>query len=228
MIFITGTSKGIGRSLAEHYTKNGTIVYGCSRSQSDYIHSNYKHFVADVSDEGAIKKIFFEIYKSNDNLEMLINNAGVASMNHSILTPLKTVNRIFRINVGGTFLCSVEAAKIMKKFKFGRIVNISSIAVPLKLEGEAAYAASKAAVETLTEIFAKEFSSFGVTVNAIGPVPIKTDLIGSVSQEKIQQILQKQAISRYGDIKDIINIIDFLRKPESEIITGQIIYLGGV
>ena len=116
----------------------------------------------------------------------------------------------------------------MRQKRFGRIVNFSTVAVPLKLDGEAVYAASKAAIVSLTQILAKEYAEFGVTVNAVGPVPIKTDLIRGVPEEKIEKLLSRQAIQRYGTYEDVENVIDFFLRPESDFITGQVIYLGGV
>jgi len=149
-------------------------------------------------------------------------------MNHALLTTMDTVHKIYGTNVFGTFLFCREAAKIMQRNQYGRIVNFSTVAVPLKLEGEAIYASSKAAVVSLTQILARELADIGITVNAIGPTPVKTDLIRSVPVEKIERLIKKQAIHRYGEYGDIINVIDFFIKPESNFITGQVIYLGGV
>ena len=114
----------------------------------------------------------------------------------------------------------------MRKSDNPRIINFSSVAVPLSLEGEAAYASSKAAVECLTKILSKELAP--ITVNAIAPCPVKTDLIANVPEDKLQKLIDKQAIRRYGTMEDISNVIDFFIKPESDFITGQIIYLGGI
>ena len=118
--------------------------------------------------------------------------------------------------------------KLMQRNKYGRIVNFSTVAVPLKLEGEAIYASSKAAVISLTQILARELADIGITVNAIGPTPVKTDLIRSVPKEKLEGLIDRQAIHRYGEYSDITNVIDFFINPESDFITGQIITLGGV
>ena len=96
------------------------------------------------------------------------------------------------------------------------------------MEGESVYAASKAAVETLTEILAKEFSTYNITVNAIGPTPIYTDLIKNVPKEKIDALLNMQTIKRYGKFEDISNVTDFFLSDKSNFITGQVIFLGGV
>jgi 3-oxoacyl-[acyl-carrier protein] reductase len=228
VILITGARKGIGRFLAEHYAARGWTVIGCSRAASDLSLPNYRHFCLDVSDESAVKAMFTEIRKTHGRLDVLINNAGIASMNHALLTPMKSVHEVLNTNVAGTFLFCREAAKLMQKQQNGRIVNFTTVAAPLKLEGEAIYAASKAAVLTLTQVLAREFAPFGVTVNAVGPTPVKTDLIRSVPAEKLEALLQRQAIRRFGEFRDVANVIDFFIQPESDFVTGQVIYLGGV
>ena len=102
------------------------------------------------------------------------------------------------------------------------------MATPLRLEGELIYAASKAAVESLTEILARELGPTGVTVNAVGPTPVPTDLIKSVPPAKMEALLARQAIRRFGSLKDVINVVDFFLAPGSAFVTGQVVYLGGV
>jgi len=228
VMLITGTRKGIGRYLAEYYVLKGFCVIGCSRSDVDYELENYHHFCLDVANEGKVKQMFTEIRKQYGKLDVLINNAGIASMNHILLTPVKTVNKILQTNVVGTFLFCREAAKLMQKRKFGRIVNFATVATPLKLEGETIYAASKAAVVSFTEVLARELSDMGITVNTIGPTPIKTDLTRSVPQEKMVDLLNRQAIRRFGEFRDISNVVDFFIRYESDFVTGQTVYLGGV
>jgi 3-oxoacyl-[acyl-carrier protein] reductase len=105
---------------------------------------------------------------------------------------------------------------------------MSTVAVPLQLEGESIYAASKSAVETLTRIIAKEYGSFGITCNAIGPSPIDTALIRGVAKDKIAKLIKRQSVQRMATEDDVINLADFFLRPESGMISGQVIYIGGV
>jgi 3-oxoacyl-[acyl-carrier protein] reductase len=225
---ITGTSRGIGAHLVRHYVGLGHRVVGCSRRDVDWGLDGYTHFALDVSDEGEVKRLFADTRQRLGRVDHLINNAGIASMNHSLVTPVSTVHDILNTNLVGAFLFCREAAKQMKKRGYGRIVNFSTVAVPLKLAGEAVYAASKAAVESLTEVLARELAEFGITINAIGPVPTETDLIRSVPTDKIEHLVSLQAIPRLGSFEDIANVVDFFLKPESSMVTGQTVYLGGV
>jgi len=104
IILITGTRKGIGRYLVEHYTSLGHQVIGCSRNETEYSIDNYQHFCLDVCDEKDVKRMFSQIRKSYGRLDILINNAGIASMNHALLTTMDTVYKIYGTNVFGTFL----------------------------------------------------------------------------------------------------------------------------
>ena len=116
----------------------------------------------------------------------------------------------------------------MLKQKRGRIINFSTVAVPLNLEGELVYASSKSAIEKMTKILAKELSTYNITVNAVGPTPIKTDLTRTVPKQKLDELINMQAIKRFGEMDDVVNVIDFFIDERSDFITGQIVYLGGL
>jgi len=227
-MIITGSRKGIGRHLAEYYLNKNYSVIGCSRSESDLIHENYHHYCLDIGNEDSVKKMIFSVAKKNGRIDCLINNAGIASMNHAFLMPLKMVEDLFRTNVLGTFLFCREAGKIMAKNKWGRIVNFSTIAVPLRLEGECIYAASKASVESMTRILAKDYASFNITVNTVGPCAVQTDLIRNIPEKIVNELIDRQGIKKFATFNDITNVIDFLIDENSRMVTGQVIYLGGV
>jgi 3-oxoacyl-[acyl-carrier protein] reductase len=225
---VTGTRKGIGKSIAIHLLDNGWNIAGCSRGEATIEHENYSHFMLDVRDELSVVKMVRETARKHDRIDALINNAGTASLNHCLLTPGSTLEKLFSTNVFGAFYFLRECGKKMRKSGTGRIINFSTVAVPLDLEGEAAYSASKAAVESLTKTASKELASLGITVNAIGPTPIETDLIRTVPKQKIEELVARQPIKRLGTMDDVLNVIDFFLSPNSEFITGQVIYLGGI
>lgn len=228
IIIITGTRKGIGRYLAEQYLQEGDVVYGCSRRESDLEHPNYHHTRLDVSQEKDVVAFVRNIYRTHKRIDVLINNAGCASMNHFLLTPYATAQKVFNTNFFGTFLMCREVGRYMVKNKWGRIVNYSTVAVALNLQGELVYSASKVAIEQLTRVLAKEIGESGVTVNAVAPTPIETDLIKNIPIDKLDDLLDRQCIKRFGTFQDVKNVIDFYIRAESDFITAQTIYLGGV
>lgn len=219
-ILITGTSKGIGKFLSEYYVTKGYTVLGVSRNDVSHGY-NYYHFTADVSKEDEMKSVFSHA----GDIDVLINNAGIASMNHSMLMPINMVKNILDVNVLGTFICSRLGAKLMKN-KGGRIINFASFAVPFKLEGEAIYAASKAAVISLTEVLSKEYANWGITVNAVAPPATETDLIKNVPKEIMDRLIQRQTIHRHGKMEEIAKVCDFFI--DNPMITGETIYMGGI
>ncbi|MFN2398612.1 MAG: SDR family NAD(P)-dependent oxidoreductase [Gemmatimonadaceae bacterium] len=225
---VTGARKGIGRHLAEHLLASGYRVVGCGRTAECWQAERFDYVQADVADEAQVLPLFRHISQTYGRLDVVINNAGLAFMNHSLLTPVSTVEKTFRTNVTGTFLVSREAAKIMRKRKLGRIVNVSSAVVPLRLAGESAYLASKSAVETLSQVMARELAELGITVNVVAPGPTATDMIRGVPAEKIAQLTEQFFIKRLTTVEDIANAVSFFLRPESSAVTGQVIYLNGV
>ena len=236
VFIISGSSRGIGKALSQHYLGCGDIVVGCARSTSDIAHKNYRHFILDINDEKAVVAMVRAAKKEFGKIDICLNNAGMASMNHILTTSYESAKRLVDVNFLGTFLLSREVAKAMisnkisnkNSAKSGVIINFSSVATPLYLEGEAIYAASKAACENLTKTMAKELASYSIRVNAIALTPVQTDLIKAVPKDKIKALLEQQAIKRFGEFGDIINVIDFFISQKSDFITGQIITLGGV
>ncbi|GAB5415435.1 MAG: SDR family oxidoreductase [Congregibacter sp.] len=226
-ILITGTSRGLGHAMAEHFLARGHNVIGCARSDSEIQHERYTHVSIDVRDENQVANLFNTLRKERTAVSAIINNAGVASMNAFALSPIASYDRIFDINVRGTILFCQKALPILRHAEHPRIVNFTTIAVPERLPGEALYAASKSAVETLTRVIAREYGPYGITCNAIGPSPIATALIAGVPEEKIEKLVRRQAVPEMAKPDDVINAVNFYLRPESHMLTGQVLYLGG-
>lgn len=227
-ILVTGASRGIGRAIVEHLLAKGDLVIGCSRADSDLVHERYAHLVADVASEDDVEGLFRHLANELGSLDALINNAGAGRMLPAALMPMATARKIIDANFVGTFLMTHGAIRLLRKSSHPRIVNMTTVAVPLRLEGEAVYAAAKSAVETFTRILAKEVGPWGITCNAIGPSPIRTRLIEGVPEETLDALVARQAIPRWAEPQDVTHLLDFFLNPASQMVTGQVVYLGGV
>jgi 3-oxoacyl-[acyl-carrier protein] reductase len=198
-----------------------------SRREGAIEHERYVHLEADVTDEQASMGVVRAAYNVAARLDVLVNNAGAASMSPVLLTPGSVVDRLIRVNYESTFWMSREAARFMHRRSYGRIVNMSSVAVPMALEGEAAYAAAKSAVETFSRIFAREIAGYGITCNVVAPAPVPTDLTRGVDPAAMEALTRRLALGRTCTPDEVAHAVELLAHPEAGAITGQIIYLGG-
>jgi 3-oxoacyl-[acyl-carrier protein] reductase len=228
-VLVTGATRGIGAAMVERFLAAGDRVFGCGRgAQPDTrAHERYTHYVVDVADADGVHRMFADIRVRASGLDALINNAGIARMNLLALTPPEDARRIVETNVLGVFHCTHQAIRLLRHSPAGRIVNFTTIAVPLRLPGEALYAASKAAVESLTQVTAREVGRLGITCNAVGPSPIRTDLTAGVAPDALEALIAQQAIGEWATVDDVFNVVEFFLRPESRMITGQVVYLGG-
>ena len=224
---ITGTSRGLGQAIAEFLLNQDYRVVGCARSAASIDHDHYQHHEVDITDDDAVTGLLRSLRRSHHQIDALINNAGVASMNAFALSPIASYEKIFDTNVRGTLLFCKHALPMLRRSDNPRIVNFSTIAVPARLAGESLYAASKSAVETITRIIAKEYGGYGITCNAVGPSPVRTALIEGVPTEKITRLIADQAIAQMATEEDVINAVEFFLRPQSRLVTGQVLYLGG-
>ncbi|MGA4845929.1 SDR family NAD(P)-dependent oxidoreductase [Streptomyces sp. G5(2025)] len=229
-ILITGTRTGIGKALAQHFLARGHSVVGCSRRPATIDHPQYTHHEVDLTDAKAIKSMCRAIRATHGSLDAVINNAGVATMNHFMMTPDDTARRIFDVNFFAVLNCCRETAKLLQKSKSSSpaILNVSTIAVPWALEGQLVYSASKAAVEQLTRVMSKELADFNIRVNGIGLPPVHTVLTRTVPTEKIDALLKRQTFTRMCTVDDIVGPVEFLVSQESGFVTGETLFLGGV
>ena len=228
VFLVTGTSRGIGKFIAEYYCQLNCIVVGCSRTPATFVHKNYHHLVLDVAIEADILEAFKYIRKNFKKLDVLINNAAInPAIVSGALLPYSTMEKIFKVNVYAPMLFCREAIKLMVRNKSGRIINMGSMASKHEVAGEALYTSTKTALNAYTRVLAKEVAKLGITVNVVSPAAIKTELSAKINQKALIEVLSRNAITEYGEFVDVTNTLDFLLKKESNSITGQIIYLGG-
>ncbi len=229
-VLITGSSRGVGRSLCERFTARGDLVFGCSRSDNGALaHEHYRHFVLDVSDETAVRAMFAAIIAANPRLDLVINNAGVSAAQFALLTSAADFTAVVQANLVGAFVVMREAIRAMKRTRFGRIVNFSSINVPLASAGAASYNASKAGLAALGATLSRECAADDITVNCIGLSLVRgsgmVERLTSSALAAKQQALIKPSLL---DIEEVIHAIDFFAAPAARNITGQTVYFGGI
>ncbi len=227
VMVITGTSKGIGRDMAKHFAANGYRVVGCSRGASTLEVEGYDHYKVDVGDEKQVRQWVRNIKKYYKRADVLVCNAGVVrSALMMTVTPDEVLQTFLRTHVAGTYYVCREISKMMISRKQGRIITISSIGVPLHLEGTSAYSATKSAITEMTKILAKELAAAGITCNVLAPALYVTESAKALGKEWFDRLLDKQTIKRTVTIEEICNVISFYASKESGCITGQVINMG--
>ena len=227
VMIITGTSRGIGLEVAKHFLNRGYIVEGCSRHKPGICEADYNHAEIDVANEDMVHSWVRDIKKRHKRIDVVINNAGFAPAAVPVLmTKGNLLEDALKTNVMGSYFVSREAALVMVPKRFGRIINVSSMAVGLHEEGTAAYSASKSAIVEFTRIMAKELAPLGITCNVIAPSMYKTEAVEALGKEVIARALSKLTIKRTITIDEICHILEFLVSPLSGIITGQVIHMG--
>lgn len=225
MILITGASKGIGKALAQRFIESGHEVVGISRTGSN---ESFPIFHADVTNKKELKSISRELKLEKKEISTIINAAGVASMNLALLASEKSIEEVITTNLIGTIYSCQVFSPFLVKNHFGNIINFSTIATAINLEGESIYAASKAGIENFTKTLAKELSGFNIRANCIAPGPIQTDLLRGVSEKQIQEIYRRQIIKEQFTTNDICDVAEILISPKSRTLTGHVFNIGGV
>lgn len=229
IVLVTGSRRGVGRLLTEHFLLQGAQVIGLNRhADEDWQQSGYTPMVVDIADTQSVANGFAQIRKQFGSVDIVINNAAVLTSQYAMIMPADAARSMLETNILGTFLVSREAAKLMRKGKWGRIINIGSMATCLEPMGDSVYAASKAAISTLANVMAKEFAALNITCNTLGITAIATDMLGQLPKDKIDAVVASLPLSRYATPDDIFNVIDFFASDRSGYITAQTVFLGGV
>lgn len=229
IVLITGARRGVGRLISEHFLKQGALVIGFSRHEEpDNTNPHYHHLSVDVGDAESVMRGFEVVRKEFSRLDIVVNNAAVLTSQYSMIMAAAAAAAMVQTNLLGTFLVSREAAKLMKRTKWGRIINVGSVAASLDPIGDSVYAATKSGVMTLANVMAKEFAAFNVTCNTLGITAIETDMLSQLPREKVEAVIAGLPLPRFATADDILNVIDFFAAERSAYITAQTVFLGGV
>jgi len=234
---VTGASRGIGRAVALRLAQAGYQVFVTYVSKPELAEAVLEviasrggmaaAFRLDVGDEKAVAGFFQEQVKDKVRLEVLVNNAGMTKDNLIIRMKPADWDSVLRVNLTGSFVCLQEAAKVMVRQRYGRIINISSVVGQMGNAGQANYAASKAGLIGLTKSAAQELASRGITVNAVAPGFIETDMTSGLSEEVQNVYMERIPMRRFGQAEEIADTVAFLASEGAGYITGQVIGVTG-
>ncbi len=233
---VTGSTRGIGKGIAAAFAKQGATVIVTGRSEESAqktvseIQQNggtADYFVGDVTNGEIAQEITAKVLDKYNRIDILINNAGITKDNLLLRMSEDDFDDVIRINLKGVFNFTKVVAKVMLKAKQGSIINISSVIGITGNVGQANYAASKAGVIGFTKSVAKELASRGITVNAIAPGYIQTDMTAEMTDKAQSEILDKIPMNRLGAVDDIAKACLFLASEEANYITGQTLVIDG-
>lgn len=234
---VTGGSRGIGRAIARTLAREGFQVYLTYVSRPEEAEKTVEEirsqggqaraFGLDVSDGAAVADFFGAEIKDQVNLAVLVNNAGITRDVLLLRMKDEDFDRVLTVNLRGAFLCSREAAKIMSRARYGRIVNISSVVGQMGNAGQANYASAKAALLGLTKSCAKELAARQITVNAVTPGFIETDMTATLSADVRASYTDSIPLRRMGSAEDVAEAVAFLASDKAAYITGQVLGVNG-
>ena len=234
---VTGAGRGIGHAIAIRLASEGARIASVSRTEAnakktaDEINAARadaaKAYAIDVADHAAAQKIGAQILEDFGRVDILVNNAGVTRDGLSMRMPVEDWDTVLNTNLKGAFNFVQALMRPMIKQRSGRIINISSVSGLIGNAGQANYSASKAGLIGLTKSLARELASRGITVNAIAPGLIETDMTGVLSDEVRQAILEKIPLGKLGQPDDIAAAVAYLASAEAKYITGQVLAVDG-
>ena len=229
---VTGASGGIGQAIAKALAKQGMRVIvsyntGCAEAFKLAEDIGAEALMADISDEESVNKMAAEIEKKYGGVDVLVNNAGISMQKMLCDTTSADWDRIFSVNIRGTFLVTRALMGNMVRNHYGRIVNVSSVWGQEGASCEVAYSASKAAVEGFTKALAKELSLSGICVNCVAPGVIDTKMNAFLSEEEMSELESVIPMGRLGTPDEIAKVVAFLCSEQAGYITGQIIGVNG-
>ena len=235
VVLVTGASRGIGRKIAERFAKEGADIVLADISpkveqtalEISKLGVTAIGVAGSVADEKDVKKIFEEIQKKFKRLDICINNAGISINSLTMRTSFSDFNKVIDVNLKSVFLVSKEAMLMMMKQKYGKIVNIASIVGIRGNAGQPGYSASKAGIIGLTKTMAAEVAKRNITINAVAPGFIQTEMTGELDEKVKEKYMAAIPMQKYGEVDDVAEAVLFLGSDKSKYITGQVLVVDG-
>ncbi|HHD6995438.1 TPA: 3-oxoacyl-[acyl-carrier-protein] reductase [Staphylococcus aureus] len=234
---VTGASRGIGRSIALQLAEEGynvAVNYAGSKEKAEAVVEEIKAkgvdsfaIQANVADADEVKAMIKEVVSQFGSLDVLVNNAGITRDNLLMRMKEQEWDDVIDTNLKGVFNCIQKATPQMLRQRSGAIINLSSVVGAVGNPGQANYVATKAGVIGLTKSAARELASRGITVNAVAPGFIVSDMTDALSDELKEQMLTQIPLARFGQDTDIVNTVAFLASDKAKYITGQTIHVNG-
>jgi len=234
---VTGASRGIGREIALTLAEAGANVvvnYMGSKEKAEEVAEQIKKLgkdalvvQADVSDGKQVETLIKTTVSHFGKLDILVNNAGITRDNIIMRMKEEDWDQVMDTNLKSVFLLSKAVSRQMMKQRSGKIINISSVVGVLGNPGQANYVAAKSGVIGLTKTLARELASRGITVNAVAPGYIETDMTAGLSEEVAKQLMEQIPLSRLGTPKDVANVVKFLVSEDASYMTGQVLHVDG-
>jgi 3-oxoacyl-[acyl-carrier protein] reductase len=232
-VLVTGASRGIGQAIASEMVGAGYRVLGTATSEagrqqiSDQLGDNGRGYTLRLSDDQSVSQCLSALKADNETPLVLINNAGITKDNLMMRMKLEEWHDVLATNLTGVFQLSQGLLRGMMKAKFGRIINISSVVGSMGNPGQSNYAASKAGVEGLTRSLAAEVASRNITVNAVAPGFIATDMTDTLTEAQQAQMLERIPAGRLGRSSEVASLVRFLASENASYITGETIQING-
>ena len=237
IVLVTGAGRGIGASIAKRFASEGAEVIVNYSGNDEAAQKTVDEITAtggqaqkykcSVNDSESVKVMIDEIIKEFGRIDILVNNAGITKDGLMLRMTDEDFDRVIDVNLKGTFNCIKYVSKYMLKQKSGKIINISSVVGLSGNAGQVNYSASKAGIIGITKSAAKELSSRGITVNAVAPGYVDTDMTKVLSDNIRNEILKNIPLQRMGNVEDISNCVAFLASEDASYITGQVISVDG-
>ena len=227
---VTGASRGIGRAIALELKSKDFSIIGTATSQAGVdtlIENGIEGYILDLNSPNSIGNFWEKLEADKKNISVLVNNAGITRDNIVLRMSDDEWSDIMNVHLNGTFQLCKRSLKMMLKNKWGRIINISSASASIGNRGQSNYAAAKAGVEAFTKSLAKEVGKRDITINAVAPGFIATDMTEQNDGVNAEYLIKEIPLGRFGEPEEVAGLVDFLCSEKASYITGQTIHING-